>query len=87
MRRHKNYIGRTTRKFIKQIYEHTNYVRVENMEEPSAEHFCKPGHKVHNLLAVGIEQVKSMDPFILKAREHWLIKKFDSFRNGLNQEP
>ena len=42
------------------------------MEEPSAEHFCKHGHKVHNLLAVGIEQVKSMDPFILKVREHWL---------------
>ena len=60
---------------------------VKNLEEPSAEHFCKPGHKVHNLVALGIEQVRSMDPFILKAREHWLIKKFDSFRNGLNQEP
>ena len=71
----------------KRIYEHTNYVNVRNLEEPSAEHFCKPGHKVHNLLAVGIEKVRSHDPFILKAREHWLIKKFDSFRNGLNQEP
>ena len=57
------------------------------MEEPSAQHFCKPGHKVHNMLALGIEQVRSSDPFILKAREHWLIKKFDSYRNGLNQEP
>ena len=82
-----NYIGRTTIKFKKRIYEHTNYVRVKNLEEPSAEHFCKPGHKVHNLLAVGIEQVRNKDPFILKAREHWIIKKFDSHRNGLNQEP
>ena len=82
-----NYIGRTTRKFKRRIYEHTNYVNVKNLEEPSAEHFCKPGHKVHNLVALGIEQVRSMDPFILKAREHWLIKKFDSYRNGLNQEP
>ena len=82
-----NYIGRTTRKFKKRLYEHINYVAVKNLEEPSAEHFCKPGHRAHNLLAVGIEQVRSMDPFILKAREHWLIKKFDSYRNGLNQEP
>ena len=82
-----NYIGRTTRKFKKRIYEHTNYVNVRNLEEPSAEHFCKPGHKVHNLQAIGIEKVRNLDPFILKAREHWLIKKFDAFRNGLNQEP
>ena len=82
-----NYIGRTTRKFKKRIYEHTNYVNVRNLEEPSAEHFCKPGHKVHNLQAICIEKVRNLDPFILKAREHWLIKKFDAFRNWLNQEP
>ena len=81
-----NYIGRTSRKLKKRIYEHTYYVNVKNLEEPSAQHFCKPGHKVHNLMAVGIEHVRSLDPFILKAREHWLIKKFDSLRNGLNQE-
>ena len=71
----------------KRIYEHINYINVRNLEEPSAQHFCKPGHKVHNILAVGIEQVRNLDPFILKAREHWIIKKFDSYRNGLNQEP
>ena len=70
-----NYIGRTTRKFKKRLYEHLNYVKVRNFEEPSAEHFCQPGHKVHNLLAIGIEQVRNPDPFILKAREHWIIKK------------
>ena len=77
----------TKLKFKKRLYEHINYVNTRNLEEPSAEHFCKPGHKVHNLLAIGIEQVRNLDPFILKAREHWIIKKFDSFRNGLNQEP
>ena len=81
------YIGRTSRKLNRRIYEHTYYVNVKNLEEPSAEHFCKPGHKVHNLQAIGIEHVRNTDPFVLKAREHWLIKKFDSYRNGLNQEP
>ena len=41
----------------------------------------------HDLVALGLEHVRSSDPFILKAREHLLIKKFDSYRNGLNQEP
>ena len=56
----------------------------KKMDEPSAQHFCKAGH---DLIALGLEHVRSWDPFILRAREHLLIKKFDSFRNGLNQEP
>ena len=34
-----------------------------------------------------IEKVKSKDPFILRARESFLIKKFDTFILGLNNEP
>ena len=37
--------------------------------------------------AIGLEQVRSKDPFIIKAREHKYIQLFDSFRRGLNQEP
>ena len=57
------------------------------MDEPSALHFCQAGHSSHDLIALGLEMVRSKDPFVLKAREHLLIKKFDSFRNGLKQEP
>ena len=42
---------------------------------------------VSYLLGLAIEHVKSNDPFVLKAREAFLIKKFDSFRNGLNKDP
>ena len=40
------------------------------MDEPSAQHFCQAGHSSHDLIALGLEHVKSKDPFILKAREH-----------------
>ena len=41
----------------------------------------------HNIQGLAVEKVINKDPFILKARENWLIKKFDSYRNGLNKEP
>ena len=82
-----NYIGKSTRKFNRRLYEHVYYVTTRRMDEPSAQHFCQAGHSSHDLIALGLEHVKSKDPFILKAREHLLIKKFDSFRNGMNQEP
>ena len=82
-----NYIGKSTRRFSRRLYEHVYYVTTRKMDEPSAQHFCQAGHSSHDLIALGLEHVKSKDPFILKAREHLLIKKFDSFRNGLNQEP
>ena len=51
------------------------------------QHFFLPGHSFHHLQGLAIEKVISKDPFILKAREAWLIKKFDCYRNGLNKEP
>ena len=82
-----NYIGKSSRRFNRRLYEHLYYVTTKKMDEPSAQHFCLAGHNGHNLIAFGLEHVRSRDPFILRAREHLLIKKFDSYRNGLNQEP
>ena len=81
------YFGKSKRKFNRRLYEHLYYVTSRKMDEPSAQHFCQAGHSAHDLVALGLEHVRSRDPFILRAREHLLIKKFDSYRNGLNQEP
>ena len=53
---------------------------------PSGLHFNVPGHSVSDIESLVIEHVKDKDPFILKAREHHFIKKFDTYRNGLNKE-
>ena len=81
------YFGKSKQKFNRRLYEHLYYVTSRKMDEPSAQHFCQAGHSAHDLVALGLEHVRSRDPFILRAREHLLIKKFDSYRNGLNQEP
>jgi hypothetical protein len=43
-------------------------------------------HKKGGITDKVLERVRSSDPYILKAREHMYIQKFDTFRNGLNQE-
>ena len=77
----------TTRPLRKSFAEHRDYPKRDILTEPSGAHFSKPGHSVANMKGQVLEKVKSKDPFILKARESYLIKKFDTFRNGLNKEP
>ena len=77
----------TKRKFSVRMAEHRDYAKSGKVEEPSGHHFCLPGHTFHHLQGLAVEQVKSKDPFILKAREAWTIKKLDCFRNGQNKEP
>ena len=81
-----NYVGRTKRKFKQRMAEHRDYPKNGKIEEPSGEHFRLPRHAVSDLFSLAIENVISKDPFVLKAREAFLIKKFDSFKNGLNKD-
>ena len=81
------YCGMTKRKFSTRLSEHRDYAKSHKQEEPSGQNFTLPGHSFHHLQGIAVEQVRSKDPFILKAREAWLIKKFDSYRNGQNKEP
>ena len=78
------YCGMTKRKFATRMAEHRDF---QKTHEPSGDHFSLPGHTFHHIQGLAVEKVMNKDPFILKAREAWLIKKFDSYRNGLNKEP
>ena len=80
------YIGKTTRKFKDRFGEHRNYVKGNVETEPAGKHFNSRGHDVSHLQGLVIEKVNSSDPFILKAREHLLIQKFNTFKSGLNKE-
>ena len=81
-----SYIGKTTNTFQKRFSQHRDYIKRGDTNEPSGEHFSLPGHSVSDIQGIVIEKVKKEDPFILTAREHHFIKKFDTFRNGLNRE-
>ena len=65
----------TTRKFKDRLAEHRDYPKRDIYTEPSGGHFTKPGHNVAHLKGLVLEKVRSEDPFILKSREHLLIKK------------
>ena len=81
------YCGMTKRRFALRLAEHRDYAKSNKVEEPSGLHFNLPGHSFHHLEGLAVEQVRSSDPFILKARESWIIQKLDCFRNGQNKEP
>ena len=73
---------------VAQIHpEHVGSIRSRKTEEPSGDHFNLAGHPKSDIQRLGLEHIRSTDPFILRAREAFLIKKFDSYENGLNQEP
>ena len=80
------YIGKTTRPFKDRLAEHRDYPKRDVTTEPSGYHFTKSGHNVSHLKGLVLERVNNNDPYILKSREHMSIKKFDTFRQGLNQE-
>ena len=81
------YIGWTTRPCRIWLSEHKQYIRSENLDKPMGFHFNQPGHNQSHLSGLVLEHVKSSDPFVLKAREFYLIQKFDTYNNGLNKEP
>ena len=51
---------------------------------PVGFHFALPGHKLHNMQFLALEQVKSKDPFIILARESLWIRTYQAISHGLN---
>ena len=62
--------------------EHRDYSKRDILTK----HFNKRGHTVSDMKGQVIEKVKNKNPFVLRTRESMLIKKFDTFRHGLNKE-
>ena len=81
------YIGKSTRAFSQRMAEHRDYVKSENLEQPAGRHFNSSSHTVAHLKGCILEAVKSGDKHVLHIRERMYIQLFDTFRNGLNQEP
>ena len=77
----------TSCSFQARMSEHRDYPKRDVTTEPSGNHFTQRGHSVSDLKGLVLEQVKSKDPYVLRARENMLIKKFDTYRKGLNNEP
>jgi hypothetical protein len=81
------YIGVTHQEFRDRIYQHIGYVRNKQLHKATGEHFNLPGHQIHHMKFTMLEQVKSPDPLYGREREKLLIRKFNTFYDGINKEP
>ena len=81
------YVGLTSRPYRNRLAEHKQYIKSKLVEKPSGFHFNQDGHNLSHFAGLVLENVKSNDPFVLRAREFLYIQKFDCYRNGLNKEP
>ena len=79
------YIGETARSFEARFREHLGYVRNNNQNQPTGAHFNLPGHSISDMRATIIEQCKEDSPTYRKLRESYLINKFNTRVEGMNQ--
>ena len=80
------YIGETGRVFKFRLDEHRGYINNKVESQATGRHFNLPGHSLANLEATVIEQVQIHTEAYRKEREHFYIRKFNTFHQGMNQQ-
>ena len=69
------------------IGEHLGYIRNKDLKQATGYHFNLKGHSQDNLRVIALEKVKKYDVLYRKERESHLIRKFNTFYQGLNRMP
>ena len=80
-----NYIGQTGCMLKNMILEHIGYISNKDTSKATGEHFNLPGHSLSDLTVTILEQVKVNDQMYREEREHYLIRKFNTYYNGINR--
>ena len=80
------YIGETGRIFKYRLDEHRGYVNTKDDTQATGAHFNQPGHTLANLQATVLELVNKNDEAYRKEREHFYIRKFNTFHEGMNKQ-
>ena len=68
------------------IREHLVCVKNKHLQQPTGEHFNLPGHSLSDFTVTILEQPKENNILYKEEREHYLIRKMDTFYNGLNRQ-
>ena len=74
------YIGETSKTAETRFVGHLNTILQEcheNTNTPVGQHFRLPGHSHTDIQVTPFEKVKTRIPFVRKAREAYLIDKYD----------
>lgn len=82
----KVYIGETKRMLKFRLADHRGYVVNKDTSKATGAHFNSPGHSLADLTVTVIEQTKRKSDVYRKEREHYFIRKFDTYYNGMNRQ-
>ena len=81
------YIGESEKMLSQRIQQHIGYVKSKTLSQATGFHFNLPNHSVANMSVTILEKSKKSDTYYRKEREHYLIRKFDTFYKGINRMP
>jgi hypothetical protein len=82
----KTYIGQSGRMLQTRLMEHRGYISNNDTSKATGEHFNLPGHSLSDLTVTILEQVKNNDQLYREEREHFIIRKLNTFYKGLNKQ-
>ena len=68
------------------VAEHRGYVSKGETDKPTGAHFIMPGHSLADLRVSVIEHTRGRGTEYRKEREHYFIRRFDTFYNGMNKQ-
>ena len=80
------YIGETKRMLHSRVAYHRGYVSNMETDKATGAHFNMPGHSLADLRVSAIEHTKGRGSEYRKEREHYFIRRFDTFHRGLNKQ-
>ena len=81
------YIRESERNMQQILSEHIGYINNRHLRQATGYHFNKKGHSSDNVTITILEKVKKMDTQYRKEREKFLIRKFNTYYNGINRMP
>ena len=80
------YIGETKRMLKYRLANHRGYVVNQMTDKATGAHFNMPGHSLADLRVSVIEQTRGKSTEYRKEREHYHIRKFDTYYRGINKQ-
>ena len=80
------YVGETGRIFKFRLDEHRGYIINKDESQATGAHFNLPGHSLANMKSTILEQVNIKSDIYRKEREHFFIRKLNTFYQGLNKQ-
>ena len=82
----KVYIGETKRMLKYRLADHRGYITNQVTTQATGAHFNLPGHSLADLEVTIIEQTTKKNTEYRKEREHYFIRKFNTFYKGINRQ-